>query len=384
MLLRSLSVGRYRTAQIVALSLVLLAPAHGHIVAQLFSELSVPDDEDRWELVVYFDAGFALPEMRADSEAAPPRIQWLRDLPPDEHSRIRSGAETYLRDVLTTRWNGAVVPWDVFFPDFNTDPPDFPPSRLDIATVRAVVSGRIDQGDGELTLGISESGPLTLVVETSPEVLLSVPPGQTKVLWTRRHGTGEDHAQQPHGQGLFATGFRHVLPAGLDHVLFILGLFLFRRDLGSLLAQSLAFTVAHSLTLCLVLSGVSLGPSWIVEVLIAASIAYVAIENLLPRKTDKALGHARLIVVTLFGFLHGMGFASVLADSLRNTGWQGILTANLGIEAAQITILTLAWLATIGWHQTRSYAVTQVVVSAAIAATGVFWVVQRIYQTFLS
>lgn len=75
-------------------------------------------------------------------------------------------------------------------------------------------------------------------------------------------------------------GYRHILPEGLDHILFVLGLFLLSGRTRDLVKQVTAFTIAHSLTLGLAVYGVVRLPSSVVEPLIAASIAFVAVENL--------------------------------------------------------------------------------------------------------
>ncbi|HQV55828.1 MAG TPA: HupE/UreJ family protein, partial [Chitinophagaceae bacterium] len=103
-------------------------------------------------------------------------------------------------------------------------------------------------------------------------------------------------------------GYKHILPLGLDHILFVLSLFLFSADLKKVLWQSLAFTVAHSVTLGLaVYDVITISPN-IVEPLIALSIMYVALENIFAKK----LKASRIGIIFLFGLIHGLGFASVL------------------------------------------------------------------------
>ena len=105
-------------------------------------------------------------------------------------------------------------------------------------------------------------------------------------------------------------GYTHILPKGLDHILFVLGIFLLSPRWKTMLLQVTAFTVAHSITLGLSIYGIVSLPSRIVEPLIALSIAYVAIENLLTRE----LKPWRLALVFMFGLLHGLGFAGVLRE----------------------------------------------------------------------
>ena len=116
-------------------------------------------------------------------------------------------------------------------------------------------------------------------------------------------------------------GFTHIVPKGLDHILFVIGLFLLSTKVKPLLLQVSAFTVAHTITLGLTIYGVfSLSPA-IVEPLIALSIAYVAVENLVTTE----LKPWRVALVFAFGLLHGMGFAGVLAglgSATRASSWR--------------------------------------------------------------
>ena len=105
-------------------------------------------------------------------------------------------------------------------------------------------------------------------------------------------------------------GFEHILPKGLDHILFVLALFLASTRLRPLLIQVSVFTVAHTVTLGLAAAGLTRAPGALIEPLIAVSIAYVAVENLFARDMTRW----RPFVVFGFGLFHGLGFASVLLD----------------------------------------------------------------------
>ncbi len=135
-------------------------------------------------------------------------------------------------------------------------------------------------------------------------------------------------------------GYTHILPKGLDHILFVLGIFLLSPRLRPMLLQVTAFTIAHSITLGLSIYGILSLPSRIVEPLIALSIAYVAIENLVTRE----LKPWRLALVFLFGLLHGLGFAGVLRELglPRDEFVTALLTFNLGVEGGQLTIIAAA------------------------------------------
>src|SRR6185369_10161685 len=176
-----------------------------------------------------------------------------------------------------------------------------------------------------------------------------------------------------------ALGFTHILPKGLDHILFVLGIFLLSRKVKPVLAQVTAFTVAHTLTLALTIYGVVSLPSSIVEPLIALSIAYVAIENLL----TKELKARRIVLVFIFGLLHGMGFAGVLSQLglPRSEFLPALVSFNLGVEAGQLTVIGAAFLLVGLPFRHRSWYRGRVVVPASclIAAVGLFWSVQRAF-----
>ncbi|MFN2440939.1 MAG: HupE/UreJ family protein, partial [Chitinophagaceae bacterium] len=104
-------------------------------------------------------------------------------------------------------------------------------------------------------------------------------------------------------------GFEHILPLGLDHILFVVCLCLLNNKFKTVFWQATAFTVAHSITLALSMQNIIVLPAEIVEPIIALSIFFVAVENLL---LDK-LKPWRIILVFLFGLIHGIGFASVLS-----------------------------------------------------------------------
>ena len=173
-------------------------------------------------------------------------------------------------------------------------------------------------------------------------------------------------------------GFEHILPQGTDHILFVLGLFLLSCRLKPLLWQVTAFTVAHSITLALAMYGVFRLPSAVVEPMIAASIAFVAVENI----CTSELKPWRPAVVFCFGLIHGLGFSSVLLElGLPRQDFAPALVAfNGGVELGQLTVITGAFLA-VGWWRQRNWYRSMVVIPASvlIAVTGVFWTIQRIW-----
>jgi hypothetical protein len=132
-------------------------------------------------------------------------------------------------------------------------------------------------------------------------------------------------------------GFTHIIPEGYDHILFIIGLCLLSNKIKIILWQATAFTVAHSITLALSMKNIIVAPSAIVEPIISLSILFVAVENLLLTE----LKPWRIMLVFMFGLIHGMGFASSLNEIglPRNNFFASILSFNAGVELGQITII---------------------------------------------
>jgi hypothetical protein len=174
-----------------------------------------------------------------------------------------------------------------------------------------------------------------------------------------------------------ALGYTHILPKGLDHILFVLGIFLLSVRLRPILIQVTAFTIAHSITLGLTMYGIVSLPPRLVEPLIALSIAYVALENL----ATTELKPLRLALVFTFGLLHGMGFAGVLKDLglPRSEFLTALVGFNLGVEAGQLTVIGFAGLCVI-WFRNRQWYHRRIVVPASviIAAIGVYWTIVRV------
>ena len=138
------------------------------------------------------------------------------------------------------------------------------------------------------------------------------------------------------------AGFEHIIPEGLDHILFVLGLFFSSLKFRPLIIQVTAFTLAHSITLALAAAGVVQLQSYIIEPLIALSIVWVAVENTVFKKTTKW----RPLVVFSFGLLHGLGFAALLTQyGLPKDNFISLLMAfNVGVELGQLTVLLIAFL----------------------------------------
>jgi hydrogenase/urease accessory protein HupE len=206
-------------------------------------------------------------------------------------------------------------------------------------------------------------------------------------LWLRNgESTGEmdieaDYVQRPFLDvvaSYLKIGYLHIVPKGVDHILFILGIFLLSTRLRPLLWQVTAFTIAHTITLGLSMYGlIELSPR-IIEPLIALSIAYVGLENLFLAK----LHSARVVVVFLFGLLHGMGFAAFLGDfgMPRSDFVTALISFNVGVELGQLTLLLGAFvLLALPLQRTLNYRLLVVIPgSLLISVLGLVWTADRV------
>jgi len=173
-------------------------------------------------------------------------------------------------------------------------------------------------------------------------------------------------------------GFKHILPKGTDHILFILGLFLFSTAWRPLLWQITMFTIAHTITLGLAMNGIFDLPARLVQPLIALSIVYVGIENVF----NKSLKKSRLVLVFAFGLLHGLGFANMLADfgMPEDAFATALISFNVGVELGQLTILLGAFLLIGLWFGKRQWYKKLVInpASIAIALIAFYWFLDRL------
>ncbi len=174
-------------------------------------------------------------------------------------------------------------------------------------------------------------------------------------------------------------GFTHIVPLGLDHILFVLCLFFLSPKLSTVLWQATAFTVAHSITLGLAMYGYIKPLPSIIEPFIALSIFFVAVENLLV----KDLKPTRLMLVFMFGLVHGMGFASVLTElGLPPSSYVASLVSfNVGVELGQISVIIMAYFLVGRWFSDRPWYRSRVVtpVSICIALVALFWTIERTF-----
>ena len=173
-------------------------------------------------------------------------------------------------------------------------------------------------------------------------------------------------------------GFEHIIPKGLDHILFVLGVFFLSRKLRPLIFQISLFTVAHTLTLAMATIDLVTLPSEIVEPLIALSISLVAIENIFTSKVKPW----RPFIIFVFGLLHGLGFAGVLSEiGLPDERFiTALLAFNVGVEVGQLTVIVLAFLVVRSFFKYPWYRQRIVVpASLCIGLVGFYWAIERFF-----
>jgi hypothetical protein len=209
---------------------------------------------------------------------------------------------------------------------------------------------------------------------TAPELEpLLDPSGNTRSFWSTA--------------ALYVTiGIGHIVPDGADHILFVLAIFLASTRLRALILQVSAFTVAHTATLGLAASGVITPSPAVVEPLIAFTIAFVAIENVV----FKDMTRWRPAVVFMFGLIHGMGFAGFFGELGLPPGqfWSALIGFNVGVELGQLTVITGAGILGLalrralhddaGAARYRAWVVRPA--SLLISLTGLWWGITRLLQ----
>ena len=173
------------------------------------------------------------------------------------------------------------------------------------------------------------------------------------------------------------AGFEHIIPQGLDHILFVLGLFFSSLKFRSLIIQVTAFTLAHSITLALAAVGVVKLQLSLVEPLIFLSIVWVAIENTIFKQTTKW----RPLVIFGFGLLHGLGFAALLTQyGLPKDNFISLLLAfNVGVELGQLAVLIMAFILVRAiFRKSQNKNQLKIPASIIIGLVGLYWLVDSL------
>ncbi|MGW8889906.1 HupE/UreJ family protein, partial [Streptomyces sp. NPDC055749] len=176
----------------------------------------------------------------------------------------------------------------------------------------------------------------------------------------------------------FLLGTEHLL-FGLDHILFLLLLLMGARSLRDIVLTATAFTAAHSVTFMLAATGVVDVPGSVVEPVIAASIAAVAIANVALRDRQ-GNERWRLPAVFLFGLVHGLGFAGALGIE-EGWSWElllSLLSFNVGIEAVQLGIIAVVFPLLVLLRRTPAHRWVLPALTAPIAIVGLYWFWDRL------
>ena len=174
------------------------------------------------------------------------------------------------------------------------------------------------------------------------------------------------------------AGFYHILPKGIDHILFVMGLLFLTPKIAPLVMQISIFTLAHTITLAMSSLGLVTITAGVVEPLIALSIVYIAYENIFRPQLTKY----RMITIFLFGLLHGLGFASVLKTFglPKENLVLALFGFNIGVEFGQIILVLLGFiiLTYIFKSKKRYRAYVTLPGSFLIGIFGLWWMLERI------
>ncbi len=298
----------------------------------------------------------------------------LLEMTEADFQKAEDGLRNLLLRRLRVKADGRPLPFEVSFPQFN---PRGSRTVVEIFGLEAQLRGRLPVPAREIVFFASRAFPaielsfkdegtgrnefhICLPGEECPPIKLTPGASQTRLF------------------DFVGIGFKHIVPLGLDHILFVLALFLGGRDLKTLLIQTGLFTLAHSATLALSTFGVLSLSSRIVEPLIALSIGVVGLENFL---RPSGVSRGRATVVFFFGLLHGLGFAGVLAETPLAEGQRlaALLLFNLGVELGQIAVLFGAFLLSLPFRDPLRYRrLVQRPLSLALGVVGLVWAVARV------
>lgn len=173
-------------------------------------------------------------------------------------------------------------------------------------------------------------------------------------------------------------GYTHVIPLGFDHILFILALFFLNSKLKTVVLQCSVFTLAHSLTLGLVAFGLFMPNVKIIEVLIALSILFTAVENIV----TNTINPFRLLIVFAFGLVHGMGFANALLETglPKEQFISSLLSFNFGVELGQLVVIVSAYFLVSKWFSNKVWYKERIIypISVIIGCVAFYWTIERV------
>jgi hypothetical protein len=331
------------------------------------------------------DAAYMLPEFRGDEDEEPKDLVWLRDQGPGGWQKIEEATRNFWKDCLKLEADGKELEWSIEIPEFREAMPRFMTEGEpeDLPMLDAVIRVQLPPETRKLDAVWKEPFGVVLVVTVRKDAEAEVKPIVSNERMTLAWLTEAELTPVRRSvTDWIVLGFHHILPLGVDHILFVLGLFLLAPKWKPLLQQTIVFTIAHSISLGLASMGwvdvSSESASRGVEALIAASIAWVGIENLLV----KDLGKGRLALVGAFGLIHGLGFAGVLAEWLPKDHPDQLPGAlfgfNLGVEFGQIAVLLGAFALFCWWKD--KFVWIKWIGSALIALAGLILMAERLLE----
>ena len=360
--------------------------ASGHSMKQVRAEISAGNGG--WEGSVWLEAWALYPE---DGPKVPPGTPgdpgtagnaWVQKLDAADHAVMRKVAMEFLQETFVLTLDGKRLEMEFSFPEYSVELPPLKENDAGNSLVRIDLHGKFPAGISgplELSWQDDEDEPLALEVKVPQVKLLRLAPREKAevLMEIQPDGTVVAGGESSSLLTWIHAGFVHILPMGLDHICFILGLFFLQPKWKPLLWQTSAFTVAHSITLAMVVLGVFTIPSSIVEPMIALSIAYVGLENL----WVKELKPWRVALVFGLGLLHGMGFASVMKELELPEGQviEPLVGFNLGVELGQVTVLAAAFALTFWFLKKPAFGVVRKIASGMIGAVGLYWTYERIW-----
>jgi len=367
-----------QTLFVIIVAIVMNADiGRAHELSPAVADLTFEENAFQLRIEMNFEAAIAnIGPEHDDTDDSPNAIEYdeLRTLSgPDLEQRFGEFSQEFI-DGVDIRFNELRADIDVV-ETIASETGDTELARIS----EVIIRGAIPEGAESLTFTWAEVlGPIVLRTETDVAE-------EGYAAFLAGGETSEEIAvegQQARGMwavfvDYIAIGFEHILPLGLDHILFVVGLFLLSTQLRPLLLQITAFTLAHTVTLALGMLGIITIPGSIVEPIIAASIVYVAVENILM----KGLSPWRPFIVFVFGLLHGLGFAGVLTEFGIPSGQflPALIGFNIGVELGQLTVIAICFLAVGWWFGHRDWYRARIVIpgSIVVALIGAYWFIER-------
>jgi hypothetical protein len=341
-----------RAALLLLLALFTTRPVAAHQQGVSYSDVSVADGRVRYDLTL---SSHDLQELDVDRDGAISNDEVIAQYPAlrrhFEHAVVVQAGDT---------------PCPLTLQDFVQDPTGGVTFRLrgpcsDATPLRIAFQLLSNTGASGYNLAkIRVRGTLTEHVFTREDTIVVITSGEGLLATAQR---------------FFLLGVEHIA-TGYDHILFLLALLLIGGGLRALVGVVTAFTLAHSITLALATLDLVALPSRLVESLIALSIAWVALENVL---FDRS--HGRWRITFLFGLVHGFGFAFILRGMhLPPQGLAMSLVAfNLGVEAGQIVVVLLAYPVIAAIQRAPRRRVIVATASSAILTVALYWFVERAF-----